>query len=414
MGPSLVLLVLILAPWSFQDVDPLAQLIVDLGDENVIVRESALQALIASGPKAIPRLRDALLSLDVEVQQRASGALVELERDEKLAGVLRAHPPVTLSLQAAPFARALEEVSRRTGIEFKGEVHLQDETITATFTRAPLMQVLDALAASAKLRWSFEDATTVRWKRGPPFLRPSCYSGGFRASLGRLDVYRSWDFQQGHGLAWVYLEARVEPGIHPAGPPRFDLIEILDEAGNELARDSETQPCLLAGAVADGAGRQPGALYESSPFTIHLVDRPVRKLSRVRGAVTFLFPLDKAVLEIADLSEEASATRGDLVFQVSEILTSSLKVTLRSSGTPGNLNRHLDVESLVLIDAECREYVRGTDFDVTADPMSVDTLLYRVVFNEGVSFQPVALRFQVTCRFFEKVVPFEFKDVLLP
>jgi len=41
-------------------------------------------------------------------------------------------------------------------------------------------------------------------------------------------------------------------------------------------------------------------------------------------------------------------------------------------------------------------------------------MLYGVVFNDDVRFQPVALRFQVTNRFFEKVVPFEFKDVLLP
>ncbi|HLF07117.1 MAG TPA: hypothetical protein VI893_08120, partial [Thermoplasmata archaeon] len=170
-------MVLIAAPWSLQDADPFGQLIVDLGDESVTVRESALQALIASGPKVIPRLRDALRSLDVEVQQRAAGALVELERDEKLSGVLRVRPPVTLSLQAAPFARALEEVARRTGVEFKGEVQLPDSTITATFTRAPLMQVLDAMAAATRLQWSFEGDTTVRWRRGPPVLRPSCYSG---------------------------------------------------------------------------------------------------------------------------------------------------------------------------------------------------------------------------------------------
>lgn len=414
MSPSLAFLVLIAAPGLFQDPDPFGQLIVDLGDESAKVRESALQALIAAGPQVIPRLRVALLSRDVEVQQRASGALVELERDEKLAGVLRARPPVTLSLQAVPFPRALEEVARRTGIEFKGEVHLQDPAITATFTRAPLMQVLDALGAAANLQWSFEDDATVRWKRGPPALRPSCYSGGFRASLGRMDVYRSWDYQQGHGLAWVYLEARVEPGIRPIGPPRFELTEIIDDAGNELAGDSETQGSSLAGSLPTGVGRQSSARYESSPFTIHLRERPVKKLSRIRGRVAFLFPLDKAVLEIADLGEEASVARGELVFQVSEILTNSLKLTLRSSGALGNLNHHVDVESIVLTDAGGREYVRGTDFEVTADSMSVDTVLYRVAFNQDVGFQPVAIRFHVTGRFFEKVVPFEFKDVLLP
>src|SRR4029450_5883274 len=99
MSPCLALLLLVAAPWPVQDVDPISQFILDLGDERVTVRESALQGLLARGPKVIPRLRDALRSLDVEVRQRASGALVELERDEKLAGVMRSRPPVTLSLQ---------------------------------------------------------------------------------------------------------------------------------------------------------------------------------------------------------------------------------------------------------------------------------------------------------------------------
>jgi len=414
MSPYLVFLLLVAAAGSVQDADPIARFILDLGDERVTVRESALQELLASGPKAIPRLRDALRNPDVEVQQRASSALVQLERDEKLAGVLRCWPQVTLSLQAASFARALEEVARRTGIEFQGAVHVPDRAITATFTRAPLMQVLDVLAAGAELQWSFEDVATVRWSKAPPVLRPSCYSGGFRVSLRRIDVYRSWDFQSGRGIGWLYLEAKVEPGIRPIGLPRFELSELLDEAGNEVTSDSETEGCLLVEPSPGGVGRKSGALYESSPFALRLLGRPLRKFSRIRGRATFLFPLDKAVLDIADLTEEVTAARGELVFQVSDILTTSLKLTLRSGGAVGLLSHHVDVESLVLIDAEGREYVRGTDFEVSVDLMSGDTLLYCVIFHDDVSFQPVALRFQVTRRFFEKVVPFEFKDVLLP
>jgi hypothetical protein len=46
--------------------------------------------------------------------------------------------------------------------------------------------------------------------------------------------------------------------------------------------------------------------------------------------------------------------------------------------------------------------------------MSADTLRYCVDFNESVTFQPVAIRFITTGQFFEKVVPFEFKDIPLP
>ena len=414
MSPCLALLLLVAAPWPVQDVDPISQFILDLGDERVTVRESALQGLLASGPKVIPRLRDALRSLDVEVRQRASGALVELERDEKLAGVMRSRPPVTLSLQEAPFARALEQVAQRTGLVFEGEITPLSCAITAEFTRAPLMQVLDVLAAGAELQWSFEEDGTVRWRKIPPLLRPSRYSGGFRTSLSRIDLYRSWNYQSGHGLLWVYLETRVEPGIRPIGSPRFELSEIRDEEGNELISDSEAQVCSLAGSSASGVVTKSGAVYECNPFTIRLLERPGKKLARIRGRATFLFPLDKELLEIADLSEEASATRGDLLFQVSDILTTSLKLTLRSRSAVDTLNQHVDVESLVLIDADGRKHVLGTDFEVSVNAMGDDTLLYSVIFNDNVNFQPVTLRFQVTGRFFEKVIPFEFKDVLLP
>ncbi len=414
MSHYVALLILVAAPWVAQDADPVDKLIADLGDESVSVRESALQGLIASGPQAIPRLRTALQSQDAEVRQRATCALTELERAQKLAGVMRTRPPVTLDLKDVPFARALREIAERTGIQFEGVSGLPDRPVTAKFDRAPLMQVLDVLAAAADLQWTFESEATVYWRKNPPLSRPSCYSGGFKASLSRIDVYKSWDYQQGHGLMWVYLETRMEPGIRPIGVPRFEVSEIRDEAGNELPRDSEMQECSPKGYSPDGMGRRSGAVYESSPFTINQLDRSVKKLSKISGRAIFLFPLDRMVLEIVDLCEETSLTRGDLVFQVNEILTSSLKLTMTSNGNLGYLNHHVDPESLVLIDAEGREYVRGTDFDVRVDQMSADTVRYCVEFNENVCFQPVALRFMATGQFFEKVVPFEFKDIPLP
>ena len=84
-------------------------------------------------------------------------------------------------------------------------------------------------------------------------------------SLSRIDVYKSWDYQQGHGLMWVYLETRMEPGIRPLGSPRFEVSEIRDEAGNELPRDAEMQECSPKGPSRDGLGRSSGSVYERKP-----------------------------------------------------------------------------------------------------------------------------------------------------
>ena len=412
---SLLLAILTAAPGIVQDADPIDKSIVDLGDESAATRESALQAIIAAGPTAIPKLRRALGSLDAEVRERASCALGELERDEKLAAVMQARPPVTATFHEALFEEVLHEVGRQSGLRFEGAVSIPDRRLTLSFERAPVMRVLDELArATGDQQWSFENETTVYWRRTPPALRPSAYSGGFKVALSRIDVYKSWDYQQGHGLMWVYLETRMEPGIRPLGTPKFEVSEIRDEAGNELPRDSEMQDGSPKGPTRDGAGRSSGSVYESSPFTVNQLDRSVRKLSKLAGRARFLFPLDRVTVQMEELCEESTVTRGPLMFQATEILTNSMKLTVISSADPALLSQHLDPDSLILVDAEGTEYVRGKDFDVRMDQMNSDALRYCIEFNENVSFQPVALRFQVTERFFEKIVPFEFKDVVLP
>jgi hypothetical protein len=415
MTPWILLAVLAAAPGTVQETDPVEKSIADLGDENAATRESALQAILSAGPAAIPRLRRALESLDAEVRERAACALGELEREEKLACVMQARPAVTASFRQALFEDILREVGRQSGLRFDGAVSIPDRRLTLSFERAPAMRVLDDLArAAGDLQWSFENEATVYWRRMPPMLRPSAYSGGFRVSLSRLDVYKSWDYQQGHGLLWVYLETRMEPGIRPLGVPRFEVTEIRDDAGNELPRDSEMQEGAPKGPTRDGVGKSSGSIYESSPFTINQLDRSVRKLSRIGGRARFLFPLDRTTVQMGDLCEETSTTRGPLVFQATEILTNSMKLTVSTSGDPAVVTQHLDSDTLVLVDAEGAEHVRGKDFDVRMDQMSADTVRYSIEFNENVCFQPCAVRFVVTERFFEKIVPFEFKDVDLP
>lgn len=396
-----------------QEADLLEQRISDLGDERAEIRESALQAILAAGPAAIPSLRRALASSDAEVRQRASCALGELERGEKLAGVLQPRPLVTAAFTDAPFEQALEEVAKQTGLRFEGAVPARP--ITLSFARAPLMKVLDALAeAAGDQQWSFESESVVHWRKLPPVVRPSAYTPGFRVSLSRIDVYKSWDYQQGHGLMWVYLETRLEPGIRPVSPPRFEVSDIRDEAGNELSRDTEIQECALKGPPREGSERSTGTVYESSPFTIHRLDRSVRKLSKIGGRAVFLFPLEREQAQMDNLCEESTLTRGPLTIQAGEILTNSMKLTVSTAGNPAHLPHHLDADSLVLVDAEGAEYVRGRDFDVRVDPLATDALRYCIEFNENICFQPCAVRFLITDQFLEKSVPFEFKDVPLP
>src|SRR6185436_8936810 len=146
MRTWLLLTLLAAGPNAVQEADSIEKSIVELGDENASVRETALQAIIAAGPPAIPRLRRALDSLDAEVRERAACALGELERDEKLSAVLQARPPVTASFRDATFEDVLQEVARQSGLRFEGAVSNPDRRVTMSFERAPVMRVLDDLA----------------------------------------------------------------------------------------------------------------------------------------------------------------------------------------------------------------------------------------------------------------------------
>ena len=188
----LLLALMAAVPGAVQDADPIEKSIAALGDESASTRESALQAIIAAGPSAIPRLRRALESLDAEVRERAACALGELEREEKLSTVMQTRPPVTATFQGALFDDVLQEVARQSGLRFEGTVSMPDRRVSLSFERAPVMRVLDEVAtAVGDLQWSFESETTVYWRRTPPAVKPSAYSGGFKVSLSRIDVYKS-------------------------------------------------------------------------------------------------------------------------------------------------------------------------------------------------------------------------------
>lgn len=414
MLESIAWMVLVAVPWAVQERPSLDRWIGELADDEPSVRESAHQELLQAGPRAIAPLRQALTSTDTEVRERATAVLGELERDVKLAALIPTAPAVTLTLKDVSFSLALKDIARITGVGFEGVLHLPGKPVSATFTQAPLLQVLDELGAAAVLQWTFAGDSTVAWRHGAPVDRPNCYSGGFRASLARIDVTKSWNFRQRGGLLWVYLETRTEPGIRPLDLPRFEVREIRDESGNELASDPVMLECAPKGYSQESFGGSPGTLYESQPFTITPLQHRTRMLSKISGRAVYVFPQDRASIEITDLCEESSAALGDLQFQVNDILSSSMRLTVRAGKSMADLRHRIDVNSLVLVDAQGKTYTSGRDFSVQAELISLNALRYHLQFNENLCFQPVAVKFTVITRFFEKSVPFEFKNVPLP
>ena len=106
---------------------------------------------------------------------------------------------VTVAAVYAGNDEKAREFTERTGIKFEGAGTLPDRPITATFTRAPLMQVLDVLGAAAELQWTFDSEAVVYWRKNPPVSRPTC-----------------------SGTSSTWADTRVQPS--PASTPEGSII----------------------------------------------------------------------------------------------------------------------------------------------------------------------------------------------
>lgn len=393
--------ILLLAIFN-QDPD-LNKLIEALGNEHAAVRAAAHQDLLSLGTKVLPRLRKELNNSDEEVKSRISEIVNELETQIKLLPYLKPHASVTLKVTDCPLDSVLSAITQQTGITFN--IVPRVNPVTFEVTRAPLMETLDKLADLIEMQWRFESDGQVYWMGGPRRNTPSQYVNGFKVSIGRLDVYRSWNYQEGHGLFWLYLNAKVEPGVRPIGPPKFYLKELKDGTGLDLKWDVEMQEATPVGAGFD---------FDSSPFTVNALPKGAKKLSVISGKAVFTFPLKRSEFSIDVAAHDVDGKYGSLSLQTAEALNTGLILHVRSSGDLQYLIQHIDRSTMVLTDVDGNAYTYGDDFDARMDYMSQDSLRYKIEFTEGITFQPVSLTMTITDQFYEKVVPFEFKDVEIP
>src|SRR5207247_9168811 len=103
------------------------------------------------------------------------------------------------------------------------------------------------------------------------------------------------------GMSWLFLEAVAEPGIQISGNPVFRVTQVVDETGNELTPctdGSNIPPPLPGGSIV---ARDFAGTMDSKPFGFGNLSRFARKLSRVRGKVSFCFALGSTELFLDDI-----------------------------------------------------------------------------------------------------------------
>jgi hypothetical protein len=397
------------------DDDKIPQLIESLSDPSIETRESAMQSLIELGEPALTALRKAATNEDSEVRERAECALVEIRRRTKLRSLYRERKPFALRCEGTTVDEALREITQKTGVRFQTDNGAGREKVSLDLSDATLMQALDTLCReSRELEWSFSGQDQVRLKAQPFLPKPSSYDGGFKVAVKRVEVYRCSNFRDSNGMLWIFLEAISEPGIQISGTPVFRVTQVVDETGNELtscADGSNVPPPLPGGSIV---ARDFAGTMDSRPFAFTNLSRFARKLSRVRGKVSFCFALGATDILLEDLPQGSTSTVGDLSVQVNDSYNGSIQVMLTRSGDLPAPAQLFNLAAVTVTDTDGTEYHPSLSLDVQNFYRVGNSASFSIWFNRTSPMAAKSVRLTVVNDFYEKSVPFEFTNVPLP
>lgn len=412
MIPSLAAI----AAWLFlaQDTVSVQDLVARLGHEDIEQRVLAMRGLIRRSEAAVPGLKAALASDDLEVAQRAQLALSRIEELVLLRPVYKERVPFTLDLQGVPLDQALERIAGAAAVSFRVSPFLARRTVTVKMAEGTLLQALDLLCRDlGDTQWSYVDPDVIAFRSRPYIPKPAFYADCFRISLKRIESHRTSDFAEGTGTAALFLDARVEQGIQFLGTPSFSITEAVDENGNELTE--WLHPLAGADSRLGEAGpaltEPPGA--ESRIFCFSGIGASARRLRLVRGTTTFTFAMGSEETVLDDLSGCAPQEIGDCKVEVLQNGGGILKLAFSRNDQPVDL-AWFQTDSVVVVDEEGDRHPLGPmDCDCYQHPENRVTVL-TLYFDRAWKTQATRASFRWIRDVHVMKIPFEFRDVPLP
>lgn len=396
---------LLLAPLMVvaQD-DDIGRLVESLRDDSVETRHEAVKSLVKLGAKAVPALKKAVESGDAEIRIQASAALKEIERDIRLAVVLKEIKPLDVDFRDAPLADVFKEIARQSGLTVDSRSVNEKERITLKLSGAPLMRVLDGVCEKAsELRWElFKD--TILFLDEPYPGTPSFYSGAFKLAIRRLSVFRSAIFPVASYQVVMDFRPQVEPGVSFVGAPVIQFDGVRGEEGEELKETAFAMGYSYAGT---GYALRP---TDIGPFQFNGLSGSSRKLSSIKGEVAFHFVL--AIKEITlKASDNFIADEGDISISGHTNCPGMFELTVRRGDWASVGPDFLDSGLFELTYSDKKIYqAQGDDFRPVRNGNQITAYIYH---NETAKTVESA-RIRIFTEIYEKKIPFEFKDVPLP
>jgi hypothetical protein len=195
LGASLCLVLAVLG--TSPEADP-AELVAELGSPLYATRESAEISLAKLGRGALPSLRMARKSRDIEIQIRASGLI------ERIEGSLLVQPTtIPMDFQNVPIDQVIKTINEQSGVSLvlnpEDQAALQGRRLTLRSAEPlPFWKAIDAVCQAGQLHFipgaqvslGQRDGSLLLYDGPSPLTEPVSDFGPFRVHLSR-DQYQS-------------------------------------------------------------------------------------------------------------------------------------------------------------------------------------------------------------------------------
>jgi hypothetical protein len=296
------------------------QLIGQLGSPKFADREAAGEALEALGEPALPALKAASRSADVEVGRRAEELFCRIERRVELARILEPKR-VHLALRGTPVPEAVAELRRQTGysLQLTGDVtQLARKTVTLDTGDVPFWEALRQFCHKVGLteqrgpvtgrrdaqhavnpngqivisRFSYNGSAYagLALAEGSPPAVPTYLAGAVRFRALPVSA-AAWGEGRFRSEGAFVLDVTAEQRLVWQGVAEVRIEKCLDDQSQELTATATLPPQFSSSAreVRLLIQNEQGLLSEPPtqiPFRVQRGAKPSRLLKEVSGAAT--------------------------------------------------------------------------------------------------------------------------------
>ena len=299
---SLVLLV------ASQDAD---YWIGELGEVDIARRDKAELRLKALGDVALPVLRRAERSENVEVAARARAIIRYLDRKREILRILDPGEPFSFQTKApVPLADLLKKVGDHFGVQVDASGELSGRKWSGTLDKLKLLPLMDRLVRDLGLAYAVGPGR-IRISPGKPPAYPADMPGSFKVFVRTASLYMSTHFPNSWCRATFEIGAVHQSRYIDVAAGALRVQRVLFDTGDEVRMDLQKEEDL------ERYTRWP---FEGNPRTIQIPNAPpeARLIRSVRGV----------------LAVEAPATfdvwRFDTLKPGTEVETADAKATLVS------------------------------------------------------------------------------------